>query len=61
MCYEYELDWHGEMFGYRFHERENTKLVTIYIEDDGAWYEKMTFSEYWLDDFFNMMQNLKEI
>jgi hypothetical protein len=49
-----ELDGHGDLFGWKFSDGGSNGLVTIYIEDDENWHEKMTFDVFWLADFKRM-------
>ena len=41
-----ELDGHGGLFGWKF----DGDLVTVYMEDDGAWHPKFSMHRDWLLD-----------
>ena len=47
----------GQMFGFTFQEREmHEPLVHMYIEDDGLWHYKCSFSCAWLSDLLNTVK-----
>ncbi len=45
-----ELDGHKELFGWKRKQGGSNGLITIYVEDDKFWHEKMTFDVAWLPD-----------
>lgn len=45
-----ELDGSLDLFGWKLHRRGEHTLVTIYVEDDEVWHEKLTLSAVWLDE-----------
>jgi hypothetical protein len=54
-----EEEIHQHAFGVRFTARgENDPhlLVTVLLEDDEHWHEKMTFSSFWLNDLISVLE-----
>lgn len=50
------LDIVGEMFGLKRVSRDGHEdLLELYIEDDGSWYFKMSFSVFWMADLLSVL------
>lgn len=46
-----DMDYAGNLFGFRKEERKDQPpLIELYIEDDGWWHYKCCFSGFWLSD-----------
>ncbi len=47
----------GEMFGVRIAERHDAgPLITLLVEDDGFWHDKMSFDIAWLPDLVRVLR-----
>lgn len=50
-----DLDGHTDLFGFKFTKRDGlSPLITVYVEDDENYFEKMTFDIAWLPDLCRM-------
>lgn len=51
----------GDCFAVEVRQRAETKspLVVVYIEDDGNWFEKMSFDFAWLPELIELLEVAK--
>lgn len=50
----------GNCFGVKIEERENyNPLVTLMVEDDGEWFNKVEFDSAWIDEIMDALQGAK--
>lgn len=56
-----EIDVSGSLFGLRIVKRGEgvSDAIEMFVEDDGVWHYKQSFSAFWLDDLIQVCEMAK--